>query len=788
VAEFTVQDGLFWLDGEPLILQAGEFHYFRTPREEWAHRLGLLKQAGFHAVASYIPWLWHEPAEGEWDFDGHTHPQRDLSGFLDLAAEMGLWIIARPGPYIMAETNREGIPQWVFEQYPQVAFIDQYGQPQNIASYLHPDFRKCVSGWYRAVFGVLTPRQVTRGGHILLIQLDNEMGMIPWVRNILDLNPDTLARFADHLRRTWGERLPERYPADQLEGLLRAGLVDAAHPLARQVVEDYRRFYRHYLREYAAFLLAEARANGLEVSPVFNIHGFANGGKTFPIGLSQLVEVMRLPDVVSATDVYPMTIGEGNFHQLLLINEMTRSLQNPCQPLFSIEFQAGGNQDFSGASSSFYDLHARLSISVGMRAINHYLFFDGENDPLLSPVRRHDWGHPVRKDGTLRSHYFRYPQLSAALQSYGPSLSLARPQTVTAVGFILDYFMTEVNTPATQEQTRILTHQREVILFDFIARGLALTHRPFRGLDLQRSDLDPNRTPSLWVMMERMCDAEIQARLVEYMRRGGRLILVGRMCLEDMDHRPCTILRDALELTHIQSDPPFTATEIDAFQYRHIPASFVETYQGDFDEVFATRRGETVGFIRRLGRGQGMVLGAAFPANTLEELDVFHRMAQKMDCPPLFQTDHWADVRISQGPNGSFVFINNYRDDPLETDIVYGGDRHLFAGHPVTLPARSGAILPLDWQPVPGVIVHFLTAEVRRIERTDSGLTLHLAAPEFWAELSLTGYRCVTGDIVEHTPDGRVRLHDRTGRIILVRLTPGLAQQLPLEEQGLPER
>ncbi len=765
---FAVRDELFWLDGEPRILQAGEFHYFRTPREEWAHRLGLLKQAGFQAVASYIPWLWHELAEGEWDFDGHTHPQRDLIGFLDLAAEMELWIIARPGPYIMAETNREGTPEWVFEKYPQVAFIDQHGERQNVVSYLHPDFRRCVSGWYRAVFQVLTPRQVTRGGRILMVQIDNEMGMIQWVRNILDLNPDTLSRFADHLRRTWGDRLPERYPTDDLEGCLRAGIQDATHPLARQVVEDYRRFYRQYLREYAAFLLAEARANGLEVPAVMNFHGFANGGKTFPIGLSQLVEVMRLPDVLSATDLYPMGIGEGNFHQLLLVQEMTRALQNPHQPLFSIEFQAGGNQDFSGVSSAFYDLHSRLSLSVGMRAINHYLFFDGENDPLLSPVRRHDWGHPVRKDGTLRSHYFRYPQLSAALEAYGPALALARPRTVTAVGFILDYFMTEVNTPATDEQTRILTHQREVILFDFIARGLALTHRPFQALDLQRSVLDPARKPALWVMMERMCDAEIQTRLVEYVHRGGRLVLVGRMCLEDMDHRPCTILKDALGVTHVQSDPPFTSAEIDAFSYRHIPASFVETYQGDFEDVFARRGGEPVGFIRRLGRGEVMVLAAAFPANTLEDLDVFHRMALRMDGPPLFQMDHWADVRISEGPRGSFLFVNNYQDDPLTTGITYGRDGDLFNGHPVTLPARSGAILPLDWQVVPGVTVHFLTAEVRRVERHGPDLILHLASPEFWAELSLSGYRCET-EGAQTISGGRVRLHGREGVIHLVR-------------------
>ena len=184
----------------------------------------------------------------------------------------------------------------------------------------------------------------------------------------------------------------------------------------------------------------------MEVPPVVNIHGFGNGGKTFPIGLSQLVDVMAMDGMVSATDVYPLFIGEGNFHQLLLVNEMTKALQNPQQPLFSIEFQAGGNQDFSGAQSSFYDLHSRLCISCGMRAINHYLFFDGENDPLLSPVKRHDWGPSGSQGWHAAPALFPLPADSRAC--WRPMALIwcaARPKTVATIGFLLDDFMTEVN-------------------------------------------------------------------------------------------------------------------------------------------------------------------------------------------------------------------------------------------------------------------------------------------------------------------------------------------------------
>ena len=767
--QFYVKDGQFWLDDAPLFIHAGEFHYFRTPADQWAHRLGLLKAAGFNAVASYIPWLWHQPEPGLTDFTGHSHPLRNLAGFLDLAADMGLFILARPGPYIMAEIINEGIPPWVFEQSPQAAFIAQDHQPQNLASYQHPDFLASVRGWYRAVFEVLTPRQITHGGKILMIQLDNEMGMPQWVRNIIDLNPDTLTRFADYLTATYGDDLPGRYPTGDLPAFLEKHLSAPLPPFGREVLEDYRRFYRRYLREYALWLWEEARCNGMEVPPVINIHGFANGGKTFPIGLSQLIDVLRLPDVVSATDTYPGFIGEGNFHQLLLVNEMTQALQNEAQPLFSIEFQAGGNQDFSGAQSSFYDLHARLCLSSGMRGINHYLFCDGENDPVLSPVKRHDWGHPVRKDGTLRSHYARYPQLSAALATYGEALLLARPRTVTTIGFLLDDFMTEVNHPLTRPLTEALTHQREVILFDMIARGLALTHRPFRALDLERETLDVREHPHCWVMLEQQCPPAVQQKLLDYVRAGGRLLLIGRMCREDFDHRPCTLLQDGLGITGVHTAAPFTVQNIRAFQYADVPVTFLETYTGAFDEVFATtEEGATVGFVQQVGAGKVLWFGAAVPANTLEDLDLIQQMGLRLGCRPLFTAEPWVDVRLSEGERGQFLFVANYRDDPVTTTLTCAGDP-LCGGNPITLPARRGFILPLEWQAREDVHVHYVTTELTGISETAEGLTLHAAQREFLAELTLpAAYTCERAVTLSQTgASRRVRIQGSAGAITL---------------------
>jgi beta-galactosidase len=472
--------------------------------------------------------------------------------------------------------------------------------------------------------------------------------------------------------------------------------------------------------------------------------------------------------MLSATDVYPAHIDEGNFHQLLLLNEMTKAVQNQDQPLFSIEFQAGGNQDFSGNQASLYDLHSRLCISSGMRAINHYLFCDGENDPLLSPVKRHDWGHPVRKDGTLRKHYARYPRLSRVLQSYGDDLILSQPETVATVGFLLDDFMTEVNNEFTKKNTEFLTHQREQILFDFIARGLALTHRPFNAIDLSSGELDVSRIPLCWVMIERQCNAATQQKLVDYLHQGGKLGLAGRMCTEDFQHEACTILKDAIGIQQIHGGEPFAWGAIRAFQYQDVPASVIESYVGEFDEIFATNdHGEPVGFIQTIGKGKVMLFGATVPANTLDDLDILHQMALKMDCPSLFHLSDWTDVRLSRGDKGSFLFVNNYQDDPVETTIEHGG-KLLLGGNPVCLPARRGLILPVDWQYSQGILIHYVTSEITEIIEDSSSLTLKIEQPEFFAELTLTGYGCEGATILHESHSSkRVKVHGREGMIML---------------------
>ncbi len=117
--EFASLDGYpeLRLGGQPFFVHAAEFSYFSIPRDLWEHTLDSYKELGFNTIELRIPWNWHEPHEGEFDFDGHTNPRRDLRTLLGLIFAKGLKLIAAPGPLLGPVSEERwphgGYPDWL---------------------------------------------------------------------------------------------------------------------------------------------------------------------------------------------------------------------------------------------------------------------------------------------------------------------------------------------------------------------------------------------------------------------------------------------------------------------------------------------------------------------------------------------------------------------------------------------------------------------------------------------------------------------------------------------------
>ena len=138
-----------------------------------------------------------------------------------------------------------------------------------------------------------------------------------------------------------------------------------------------------------------------------------------------------------------------------------------------------------------------------------------------------------------------------------------------------------------------------------------------------------------------------------------------------------------------------------------------------------------------------------------------------MGCQPQFSMSEWADVRLSRGEQGSFLFVHNFQDDPLETRLEFQG-KAMFGGSPIRLPARRGLILPLAWQVSQGVLLDYCTAEITQVIVEAGRLVLKTEPAVFEAELTLAGYGCAGGAILEETEQARrVQVHGENGEIVL---------------------
>lgn len=157
---FAIGDREFLLNDEPFRVLSGAIHYFRVHPDLWADRIHKARLMGLNTIETYVPWNEHSPVPGTFLTEGPLN----LGRFLDLVAAEGMRAIVRPGPFICAEWDNGGLPAWL------------YTDPTVGVRSSEPGYLAAVDSYFEALLPIVVERQISGGGPVILLQIENEYG------------------------------------------------------------------------------------------------------------------------------------------------------------------------------------------------------------------------------------------------------------------------------------------------------------------------------------------------------------------------------------------------------------------------------------------------------------------------------------------------------------------------------------------------------------------------------------------------------------------------------------
>lgn len=672
------------IDGMPAYLCSGEFHYFRVPKADWRKRMEIFKEAGGNCLATYIPWLLHEPSEGKIIFGGEDGV-RDLEGFLRMAGEAGLYVIARPGPYQYSELKYDGLPGWLCEDYPELRAQNFEGKPfrTSSVSYIHPLFLEKVRTWYSQVCPIIAKYTVSKGGPIAFVQLDNEMvGIHVWFGS-LDYHAASMGfgkpggRYPRFLRQRYGDvaTLNRTYGTSFADFAAVRPLPpsSSSQPSEIRRVKDYFDFYLGTIAEYAQILAGMIREHGIDVPLLHNSAGppmnalfcetVAALGNSFLLGSDHYYNLDQSWPQNNPTPQYALNA--------FCSMEMLRLMGFPPTIL---ELPSGSASDWPPTTASDCKACYWTNLALGMKGNNYYIFTGGPNPPDAgSTTDLYDYGAGIGARNEVRPLYHVQKEFGLFLK--------ARPWLVEAereydCRFALDFEYARADNYWKSRGEFLLSSSDA---WSFFLKG-PLTTAFCASLSPTFCDLcsdtwiSDQGAPLVVVSSSSMASLK-QERVVRFLKQGGKVLIMPVLPVVDENLQPCTTLRDFLGKPSVQINPnefpratvenvPNILDNGDTYFCENLP---LESEVLGKDE----RTGRVIAWLHKTeGGGQVIFLGFRWVhamhehARMLKALLLRLGLEQKVVCS---NPDVWTSLR-TRGDK-STLFLMNLLSSPMEAEI-----------------------------------------------------------------------------------------------------------------------
>jgi beta-galactosidase len=705
----------FVKDGKPYFLISGEIHYFRLDPRLWGSHLRLLKKCGLNATSTYIPWDWHEYAENRFDVSGETDPRRDLLHYITLCRKVGLDLIVKPGPYILAEYELHGLPGWLMDRCTREArAIDENGNviAADIMSYMSEEFLRYAFGWYDKIMPVIAQHQHSRGGPIIMMQVCNEVGVFQWLSGKIDYNPSVLALYTQFMKRRYGdiESLNTRYGAEYSsfdEVVPPRGRI--SNRLEYCAYYDFHLFYRSYYALYLKTLTKKIRSFGIDVQLTHNIPGWIYGhAAELPMLISTYAEVMKTQtDIVFGLDHIPEFASYRNAHSDLACNKILEAVQ-PGAPVWAAEFQAGTREHHVKSDPRDMEAFYIASLAHGLRGFNYYMFSQG-----INPEGKGFYGKtfyfqtPLDVEAKKSPLYPVIQRCSDFIHREERHLLSSTTKARVCIGLYKPYFFTELTTSMMLKEKKLHVDVlglsldprfvREELLFNGLLRALQTLNVPYDVRDLEACSVEGLlEHRQLWVVTTEFMDAATQQLLGLFVRKGGHLVIYPAIPTLDLYLNSCTEFKDAMELHFHWSTSP---NKVSAFAIDDVFTLMKnkQVFEVTDEEVFSTTKtGEACGIRKNLGEGWVTALGMAFGYSTDDHLKIYQKIL-KMDRirEVVSISDPDIQVVVRRGRQCSYVFLLNYHNQ--KKSFTVNGKKHSLEAYCHKIIRRKRGVSPQEW-------------------------------------------------------------------------------------------
>lgn len=555
---YTIHRGTVQIDGQPRMLISADYPYYRDAADNWADRLRTLRDLGVGVVSTYIPWRHHQPQpDQEPDFSGRTQPNRDVHGFLALCQRLGLAVIAKPGPFIHAETNYGGLPDWVCPLFdPAIepsrdasgqalrwmgARLDRDGkvEPWPLPAPFGPRFLALTREWLGRA-GALIRRHSAPHGPVVFVQVANE-GVYsdgqhaPWA---YDYSASAVALFRRQIAARY-EQI-ERYNArhgsahQSWEQIAPPTAWRApAHPRDLQRYIDWGLFQADYLGEIYR-VWGDAIDTWLPL--LVNLNPPLRDHYGLDAWLTRVVPE-RWPNVHYG---YTNWIGvvsadRSAYDRYLILTKRAPGVNLEENWGFSILYEPA----YSDAAASFYQ--TLLAVCGGATGFNVYtgVATDAWDDNIdIGHDRPYPDCPPVTAAGELTPKAETLRWLTAFFERYGAEFLASRPPTEVAWGIYLPYAQAAAWSPPGAADAPLCGQA----LGRFQAALRAL-RAEYALVDLQTATLEELlRFPRLVLGGGSFMERALQEKLVAYVQAGGRLGMLGELPALDEEFQPCGLL------------------------------------------------------------------------------------------------------------------------------------------------------------------------------------------------------------------------------------------------------